>query len=66
MHQSHHTGFTNVCVNAVNTADLERFNDSGRRVNFFKSQLGIGMQVSAKRCELWVKLGNVRKGAPMR
>jgi hypothetical protein len=66
MHQSHHPGFADVCVNAVNAANLQRFNDSGGRVNFFKSKLGIGMQITAKRSELWVKLCNVSKGAAMR
>ena len=65
MHQSHHARFANAGVNGVDTRHFQGLNDAGRGVNFFKAQLGVGMQVSPKGCQFRMKLGNVGKRAAL-
>ena len=60
---AHHARAPDAVVDLIHTAELQRFLDAFAGVNLFKTQLGMGVQVTPQCRQLGVVLRDVREGA---
>jgi hypothetical protein len=58
-----HPGFSYAWLNRIDTADLERFDDTFSGVYLFKTQFRMGVQITPQGGELGVKRRNMGKCA---
>ena len=64
MDECHHPGAPQAGVDFIDTTHTQRLLHAGGGVVLLKTQLRVGVQVAAQRCQFRVKLGNVRKRTP--
>ena len=63
--QRHDAGLADAGVDLIDAAKLERLLHALRRVNLFKAEFGMGVQIAPQGRDLGVKRGDVGKGAPV-